>query len=201
MTKIHPWDYHIDLTPERLALVGQLIADGRDKAVELQDIEAGDDNWTLGCRAFQFGRFRILRAVDGGRYPWLTAIDRTMQLVFQIGRVPVRIYKGEADEPTGRTLYQTYGELRQLDFLFDEGDEGRDLAYRFAVETDFDGGVLAIKFVGLHGDSPVFIWDVPLDGDKSAAGTVGRPATETVELNAPEVGPRKTDIDTEDGEA
>jgi len=201
MTKIHPWDYHTDLTPERLALVGQLIADGREKAVELHDPEAGDDNWTLGCRAFQFGRFRILRAIDGARYPWLTAIDRTMQLVFQIGQVPVRIYKGDAEEPTGRTLYQTFGELRQLDFLFNEGEEGRDLAYRFAVETDFDGSVMAVKFVGLNGDSPAFIWDVPLYGDKSAVGTVGRPATETVELDAPEVGPRKTGIESESGAA
>src|SRR5690606_20255248 len=105
---------------------------------------------------------------------------------------PARIYKGEADEPTGRTLYQGFGELRQLDFSFHEGDEGRDLAYRFAVETDHDGSALAVKFVGLRGEAAVLSWDIPIDGEKSTVGAVGQPATEPVDLGAPPVGPRKS---------
>lgn len=199
MTKTLPWDYHSDLSAERLAIIGQLVAEGRNTAVELQNEPEGDDNWILGCRAFQFARFRILRAIDSGEYPWLTAIDRSMQLIFKIGQVPARIYKGDADEPTGRTLHQSFGELYQLDFLFADDDEGRNLAYRFAVETDIDGSAQAVKFVGLHGETAAFIWDVPLDGKGLGAGTVGRPATETVELGAPEVGPRKSAKDTESG--
>jgi hypothetical protein len=190
MSKIYPWEYHSDLTAERLAIVARLIADGRQVAVELFDEEAGDNGWTLGCRAFQFGRARILRAVDSREYPWLDVIDRTLQLIFKIGEVPVRIYKGDADEPTDRTLRQSLDELRQLDLLFDERDEGRNLAYRFAVETDVDGSVLAVKFVGLRGETAVLNWDVPLDGDSLAAGTVGRPAMESIELAAPAVGVR-----------
>lgn len=201
MTKSYPWEYHGDLTSDRLTTVGRLIADGRQAAVERNDAEAGDNSWTLGCSAFQFARFRILAAVDGDDHPWLTAIDRSMQLIFKIGQVPVRIYKGDADEPTGKTLHQTFGELRQLDFLFSEEDDGRDLAYRFAVETDFDGSVLAVKFVGLKGSSPAFMWDVPLDAVGTATGTVGRPATEVVQLDAPAVGHRKSDVGNKGGEA
>lgn len=190
MSRTYPWEYHSDLTAERLAIVARLIADGRQTAIELFDEEAGDNGWTLGCRAFQFGRARILRAVDSGEYPWLDVIDRTLQLIFKIGEVPVRIYKGDADEPTDRTLRQSFGELRQLGLLFDEHDEGRDLAYRFAVETDVDGSVLAVRFVGLRGETAVLNWDVPLDGDPLAAGTVGRPAMESIELAAPTVGVR-----------
>lgn len=188
-SRTNPWDYHPDLTEERLVTVAQLIADGRQTAVELFDEEAGDDGWTLGCRAFQFGRARILRAADGDEHPWLGAIDRTLGLIFTIGEVPVRIYRGDADEPTDRTLRQTFNELRQLSFSFGERDEGRDLAYRFAVETDFDGSVLGIKFVGLRGETATLNWDVPIDLT-SEAGTVGRPATESVDLDAPAVGVR-----------
>lgn len=201
MTKSFPWEYHPDLTPDRLMAVGQFIADARHDAVDRHDEAVGDNGWTLGCSAFQFARFRILTAVDGEEHEWLTAIDRSMQLIFQIGQVPVRMYKGYADEPTGRTLHQTFGELRQLDFLFAEEDEGRQLAYRYAVETDFDGSVLAVKFVGLHGHSPVFVWDVPLDANRTSLGTVGRPATDTVELGAPTVGSPKTDVGTKGGGA
>jgi len=195
MTKTYPWDYHPDLTEDRLKAVAAMLVDGRHAALERYDEEAGDNGWTHGCRAFQFCRHRVLRAIDSGNHAWLTAIDRTLQLIFKIGEVPVRIYKGDADEPTDRTLRQSFGELRQLEMLFPEHDEGRDLAYRFAVETDIDGSVLAVKFVGLRGESPVLMWDVPLDGVSVFAGTVGRAATESVELAPPSVGLR-TDRDS-----
>ncbi|NTI50978.1 hypothetical protein G6L94_21885 [Agrobacterium rhizogenes] len=190
MTKIYPWDYHSDLTEDRLCEVGAMIVDGRHAALDRYDEEAGDNGWTHGCRAFQFGRFRILKAIDGGEYPWLTAIDRSLQLIFKIGEVPVRIYKGLAEEPTGRTLRQSYGELQQLGLLFPECDEGHDLAYRFAVETDVDGTVIALNFVGLHGETAALNWSVPFDSALGFTGTVGREASESVELDAPPVGVR-----------
>ena len=188
-TKTFPWEYHRDLTEDRLVTVAQLIVDGRQTAVELQAEAEGDNGWTLGCRAFQFGRHRILRAVDGEEHSWLGVIDRSLQLTFKIGEVPIRIYRGEADEPTDRTLRQSTNELRQLGFSFDERDEGRELAFRFAVETDVDGSALSVKFVGLRGATAVLNWDVPID-DVASGGTVGSAATEPVELDAPAVGIR-----------
>ena len=190
MTKTYPWDYHPDLTEDRLKTVAAMIVEGRHTALERYDEEAGDNGWTLGCCAFQFGRARILRGVDGGDYPWLTAIDRTLQLIFKIGEVPVRIYKGEAEDPTDRTTRRSFGEVRQLEMLFPEHDVARGLAYRFAVEPDVDNSVLAVKFVGLRGETAVLNWDVPFDSALAFAGTVGREATETVELAAPLVGVR-----------
>ena len=188
-TKIYPWEYHQDLSEERLVAVAGLIVDGRQTAVELQAEAEGDNGWTLGCRAFQFGRHRILRAVDDVDYPWLGIIDRGLQLTFKIGEVPIRIYRGEPDEPTDRTLRQSNNELRQLGFSFDERDEGRELAFRFAVETDFDGSALAVKFVGLRGATAVLNWNVPID-EMASGGNVGSAATEPVELGAPAVGVR-----------
>lgn len=196
MTKTHPWDYHPDLTEVRLKAVAGMIVDGRHTALELHNEEAGDDGWTLGCRAFQFVRVRILRAIDGGDYSWLSAIDRTLQLIFKIGEVPVRIYKGDAEEPTDRTIRQSFGELSQLSLLFPEADEGRDLAYRFAIETDVDGSVLAVKFVGLRGESAILNWNVPLEGMLAFTGAVGRAASESIEVPAPQVGLR-TDRDAQ----
>lgn len=187
MTKQFPWDYHDDLTEERLVSVAEMIVAGRNAALDRFDAEVGDDGWTLGCCAFQYGRARILRAIDGKEYPWLTAIDRTLQLIFKIGDVPVRIYKGEAVDPTDRTTRRVFSEVEQIEMLFSEHDVARGLIYRFAIETDFDGSVLAVKFVGLRGDTPVLIWDVPFDATLTAAGTVGREATESVELSAPAV--------------
>lgn len=190
MANLDPWEYHPDLTQERLCAVASMIVDGRHSALERYDEVAGDNTWTHGCRAFQFGRFRILNAVDSGEYPWLTAIDRSLQLVFKIGKVPVRIYKGMPEEPTTRTLRQSFGELRQLGLLFPTSDKGHDLAYRFAVETDLDGSVIAVSFVGFDGDVAVLNWDVPFDNTLGFTGTVGREASESVALDPPSVGLR-----------
>jgi len=194
LDRVNPWEYHFDLTEERICVVASMIVDGRHSALDRYDEAAGDNGWTHGCRAFQFGRHRILKAVDSGDYPWLTAIDRSLQLIFKIGEVPVRIYKGLPEEPTTRTLRQSFGELRQLGLLFPTCDGGRELAYRFAIETDLDGSVLAVNFVGLHGDTAILNWDVPFDSNLGFTGTVGREASESVELEPPSVGVRSDRI-------
>ena len=191
--KTLPWEYHPDLTEERLVKIAEFIVDGRRTAVELHNEAEGDDGWTLGCRAFQFVRFRILKAADEGNVDWLQAIDRTMHLVFQIGQVPVRFYRGEPNDPTERTLNQTNIELNQLSLIFPDHDEAGDLAYRFAIDPDVDGSALAIHFVGLRGKSAVLNWQVPVEIDGVISGGVGRPATESIELEAPEVKVRRGD--------
>jgi len=201
MSKIYPWDYHSDLTEERLSIIAQLIVDGRQTAVERHDEDAGDNGWTLGCSAFQFARARILWAADSGKHPWLSLIDRTLQLTFNIGSVPVRIYKGEAEEPTTRTLRQSLGELRQLSLLSYVDSYTPDLKYRFAVETDIDGSVAAVKFVGLDGETALLNWEVPYDHSLPAVAGIGRPATETVELPAPTVGVRGAVAEDQDENA
>ena len=198
VSKNLPWEYHPDLTEERIVTVARMIVDGRHAAVELYDQENGDNGWTLGCRAFQFGRHRILRAVDDATHGWLGVVDRSLQLIFTIGEVPLRIYRGEADEPTDRTMRQSLPELRQLGFSFEERDEGRELAYRFAIETDIDGSVIAVKFVGLRGETAILNWDVPL-ADSRPTGAVGRPASESVDLEAPNVGVRGREDETKTG--
>jgi hypothetical protein len=190
MTKQYPWDYHEDLTADRLAFVGALIADGRHAALSRYDVEAGDTPWTLGTCAFEFGRQRILRSAASGEQPWLQVIDNSLKLIFQIGEVPIRFYRGEPDEPTNRTLHQSFLELQQTSFIFADKGEGADLLYRFAVETDFDGSVLAITFVGLRGKQPVFSWNVPFEEYSDRVGAVGRPASAPVELPPPDVGLR-----------
>jgi hypothetical protein len=167
--------------------VARLIVRGRNDALDRFDPSLGDDGWTLGCRAFQFGRFRVLEAIESGDHPWLTALDRTKQLVFKIGEVPVRFYRGPADEPNQRTLRQSFPELQQLAFGFASEAEGRDLAFRFAVETDFDGSITSVKFVGLRGEMPVLCWDIPLTAPPARFYLFDTKPAEGVELPPPTV--------------
>jgi hypothetical protein len=129
----------------------------------------------------------VLEAIDSGDYPWLTAIDRSKQLIFKIGEVPVRFYRGSADEPNDRTLRQTFPELEQLTFSFDIEAEGRNLAFRFAVETDCEGAVTSVKFVGLKGEAAVLSWEVPLNASLVPLYPSDAKRPEGVELPPPTV--------------
>lgn len=184
MSDSKPWEYHPHLTHDAIVVVAGLIAQGRSDALIRHNEEIGDDGWTLGCSAFQFARYQITKAAGTGGFEWLTIMDPSKQFIFRIGDVPVRFYKGEADEPSDRTLRQTFSELKQLAFTFGS-EEGAGLAYRFAVETDFEGAITSIKFVGVRGETPVFVWDVPYT--ETVTLPLAAPATEGVDLAKPEV--------------
>ena len=54
-----PWDFHPALTEERLRFCARLLANARRDAVALAACEMGDDNWSVGCRAYAFGKQRL----------------------------------------------------------------------------------------------------------------------------------------------
>jgi hypothetical protein len=163
-----PWDLHPALTEERLRLCARMLANARRDVLAMASHEFGDDAWSVGCRAFAFGRHRLRRAAESGQYPWLEVLDDSAHFVFVIGGgnghgVPVRFYRGPADEPTGRTLRRQEGEARQLSLaLGEEAAEG--LVFRFAVETAEGGQVERVVFLALRGEDRVeCFWPVPLE--------------------------------------
>ncbi len=184
MREREPWTIHADLTQPRLVDVARLILRGRNDALDRFNPGIGDDSWTLGCSAFQFQRHQILTACVAGRFPWLSLVDPSKQFIFKIGGVPMRFYRGAAEEPSARTLQQSYPELSQLS-LFPKEAEARDYAHRLAVETDIEGAVTAIKYVALSDEGPEFYWDIPLSGSVAAIRPIGEKPAEGVELPAP----------------
>ena len=73
-----------------------------------------DDSWSVGYRAYAFGRKRLRRAAERNTYNWLTVVDESHHFVFLIENVPLRFYCVSADEPTARTLRRQTVEARQL---------------------------------------------------------------------------------------
>ena len=174
-----PWDYHPALTEDRLRLCARLLAHARRDALAMASYELGDDPWSVGCRAFAFGRHRLQRAASSGDYPWLAVLDDSAHFVFVIGTagegegegegVPVRFFRGPADEPTERTLRRQEMEVQQLSLALGEvAAEG--LAFRLAVETGEAGRVERVVFLALRGEDRVeCFWPVPLEPPATAA--------------------------------
>ena len=171
-----PWDFHPALTEERLRVCARMLANARRDALAMASYELGDDPWSVGCRAFAFGRHRLERAASSGDHPWLEVLDSSAHFVFVIGGngngVPVRFYRGTADEPTERTLKRQEVEVQQLTLALGE-TAAEGLAFRLAVETDGAGRVDRVVFLALRGEDRVdCFWPVPLDLPvEAAAGT------------------------------
>jgi hypothetical protein len=170
-----PWDFHPALTEERLRICARLLANARRDALAMASYELGDDPWSVGCRAFAFGRHRLKRAAESGDHPWLEVLDDSAHFVFVIGSngngVPVRFYRGAADDPTDRTLRRQEVEAQQLSLaLGEEAAEG--LVFRFAVETGEGGRVDRVVFLALRGEDRVeCFWPVPLELPPEKTGT------------------------------
>jgi hypothetical protein len=158
-----PWAFHPALTEERLRFCARLLANARRDAVALAAYEMGDDNWSVGCRAYAFGKQRLRRVAESGAHAWLKVMDDSHHFVFLIDAVPVRFYRGLADDPTARTLRRQEAETQQLELAL--GDAGTDLIFRLAVEANATGGVERVVFLALRGEEgrAECVWPVPLD--------------------------------------
>ncbi|MFC7478174.1 hypothetical protein ACFQS7_27760 [Dankookia sp. GCM10030260] len=170
-----PWDYHPALTENRLRLCARLLAHARRDALAMASYELGDDPWSVGCRAFAFGRHRLQRAASSGDYPWLAVLDDSAHFVFVfvIGAadegVPVRFFRGAADEPTERTLRRQEMEMQQLSLALGEG-AAEGLAFRLGVETGEPGQVERVVFLAPRGEDRVeCFWPVSLEPPATAA--------------------------------
>ncbi|MBL6081635.1 hypothetical protein JMJ56_26950 [Belnapia sp. T18] len=143
-----------------------MLANTRRDALAMVSYELGDDPWSVGCRAFAFGRHRLERAASSGDYPWLEVLDDSAHFVFVIGGndngVPVRFYRGAAEEPTERTLKRQEVEVQQLSLALGEA-AAEGLAFRLAVETDGTGRV----------DRVECFWPVPLEMPPAVAAGAG----------------------------
>jgi hypothetical protein len=187
-----PWDFHPALTPERLRVCARLLTQARRDAVMLAREELGDDNWSIGCRAFAFGRERLRRAAEGRVHPWLRILDGSHHFVFLIEEVPVRFYRGAADDAPERTLKRQEGEAMQLRLALGR-DEAEGLVFRLAVETAPDGTAARVVFLALRGDEgeAECFWPVPAGDTRPAAARPADQLSLLAEETAPVPRPRR----------
>ena len=151
-----PWDFHPALRPERLRLCARLLVSARRDALALAREELGDDNWSVGCRAFSFGcrafsfgKHRLQRVAESREHPWLRVLDGSHHFVFLIEDVPVRFYRGAADDAPERTLKRQEVEAQQLGLALGV-DAAEGLVFRLAVETGPDGAAERVVFLALR---------------------------------------------------
>lgn len=203
-----PWQKFPSLTEQRLRAIAEIIRDVRHKAVMTHEPHIGDDEWVLGCRSYKRVCYEIAKSSIGRFKDWLSIVEEDsrkkkrvkiapavlnpeLHFVFAIGGVPLRFYKGAADEPTGKALNQRHPEIDmfQLALEFVQAPEF-DKVLRLAVETDEIGEVERVVLVELDLDGkPYNPWVIPLETAPKV--TQFRAQDKEKELGEPRVGSKR----------
>lgn len=163
-TPFEPWLHYPSLTLENLAFVATLMRDVRDGAARLHDAEAGDTNWSFGCRVYSRTLVQMRRAAF--TTPWLTVLPEThdLRFTFTIGAVPLKFYKGDADEVPQKLLRPSFAELEQMDLVFESDGVDCTNLLRIAVESDLFGKTSRVTLVEVDESGiPLRVFRIPLD--------------------------------------
>ncbi len=195
-----PWDFHGDLSADRLQLVAKVLADVRNETVLQHDPAAGDTSWSLGCRVYARTAELLTRAA-GTLFPWMRVISPPLEFIFCIGEVPVRFFHGEADHLGAHHLRVAAMEHVQLDFAF--GDSRTGLVWRIVVESDAAGLTDKAVLIGSShlGDITCAYEIPPLRDTLAFLDPLKSSTLPGVELPVPSVSPRRIDHfkDEDDG--
>jgi hypothetical protein len=157
---MQPWDYHSAFTKENLVRIAQLLARGRADAVDRFDSAVGDDNWTLGVCAYNYGCHQLEQAAGTPGFEWLGVIDPGKHFQFSVGGVPMRFWRGDPAGPTAKISVATPHEQLLLDL--EPGVPTAGVLFRVGVITDIDGAFVGASFVALRNGAPETVWPVPL---------------------------------------
>jgi hypothetical protein len=160
-----PWEFHDDLSRDRLQLVAKILRETRNSALPKFDVAAGDGAWSLGCTIYERSANMITVAAGDGLLPWLKIIEPPLRFIFSIGDVPVRFYRGDAEAAPGHHLNLAPSEQLQLGLAFN--DAKVDLRWRFVVETNVANEADRILLVGRTKDREIkcFYEVPPLEGN------------------------------------
>jgi hypothetical protein len=180
IAEIEPWLKYPDLTQARLTLLANEIRRVRSKCVDLHQPEDGDGDWSLGCRVYQrtfFAIRELSKTVD-----WLTINHelKALQFSFSIGSVPLRYYKGDADDPPSRYLTHSHGEELHMQTCFEfEGSPTVDTILRLAVEVDSTRQVASVSLSEIDEYKEVIgMYRIPYDSQVMNIAPMRAPAVD-----------------------
>lgn len=184
-----PWEVHSALEKERLVTLANIIRTVRDGAVELHQPDEGDGYWSLGCRIYE----RTINAIhlESQNIPWLKVNRKNLYFLMLINGVPVRLHKGDIENPGFRVLrrlpLEVEAEQEQLAFSFFDPK----WFWRIVVEPDLEMRVLRIVILqySTSGDYRN-LWEIPLSAPISTIAPVVHTPQEGIMLDEPQVSPK-----------
>ncbi|WP_417453651.1 hypothetical protein [Kiloniella sp.] len=182
MTKL-PWEINADLTRDRIIEVGLLLAEVRGEVIDRHDVSLGDTRLSLGMRAYECCRTRIISQVDQYTWPWLFVLTKEGRFTFQIGDTPVRFVRNEPENLPSDKLIPSEETLVQMN-LFADDIPYAEIRWFYVIDTYYKSPADNMYFVGYdeHGII-VCKWDIPLEKKTALLAEVENQQSKAVEID------------------
>lgn len=160
-----------------------------------------DTSYTRGTTRFGRQQKRFWLEYLSGKHPWLKVLNNSLDIVFEISRVPCRFSNDSAESPKKRAVVEVH--QHQILFL-EEAEPGEAARFVFVLDTGFDeASEPRVVLLGFSvGGDEVCRWTS--GGVVRRMGEANPSVPPAVELPKPSVTPkrkRKRDVDGEGDDA
>ncbi len=175
-----PWLLAPQLMQEYLFKIAQLLVQVRGEVIERHEPEIGDTRLSLGMRAYECCRMRMIYQSQLGEWPWLSILTSEGRFTFAIDGIPVRFSRNDPNQLPTRKLIPSDEGLKQMN-LFEDVSEFAALRWFFIIDTPYDMPVEKAYFVGYSEyDAIICQWEIPLDDIVPALGEVSEEQPQAV---------------------
>lgn len=157
-----PWQITPQLEKVKLQLIAALLVQVRGEVIERHEPEIGDTRLSLGLRAYECCRSRIILKDKNGDWSWLSILTDQGKFTFAIGGIPVRFCRNSPDNLPDRKLIPSGEGFDQMR-LFEDKNPYAHLVWFLIIDTPYDQPVEQAYFVGYNEFNDIVCkWEIPL---------------------------------------
>ena len=161
--KTTPWDMNPDLKKQRITEVAEFICEVRGEVIDCHDEIMGDTRLSLGMRAYECCRTRLISEVEQGTWPWLSILNSEGRFTFLIGETPVRFIRTDPENlPSEKLIPSPEGSIQMS--LFQDDFKYSEIRWFFVIDTFYKNVADNMYFVGYDPYGNIQCkWNIPLE--------------------------------------
>lgn len=177
-----PWLLAPQLEKERLQLLASLLVQVRVEVIDRHEPELGDTRLSLGMRAYECCRSRIIFKDDESDWPWLSVLTEQGRFTFAIDGIPVRFSRNDPNCLPDRKLIPSQEGFEQMSMFEDESDHSH-LRWFLVIDTPYDTPVENAFFIGYSEFNEIVCrWEIPLSDQVPAIGDMAASKPQPIDV-------------------
>ena len=176
-----PWELVPELKKEHLESLANLLVLVRGEVIDRHEPELGDTRLSLGIRAYECCRTRIILNYGTTDFLWLSIINSTGRFTFAINGVPVRFSRNAPNALPDRKLIRSAEAEIQMELFAQEGPSYTEVHWFLVIDSPYDTPVENAYFVGYDESNTIVCkWEIPVSDHVLALGDVNEDKPEAV---------------------
>jgi hypothetical protein len=157
-----PWALAPELKKEHLQQLANLLVQVRGEVIDRHEPELGDTRLSLGIRAYECCRSRIIFKDEEAEWSWLSILTENGRFTFAIDGVPVRFSRNDPScLPERKLILSTEA---QMQLALSENEQlSSAVRWFFVIDTPYDVPVEKAFVVGYSESNEIVCkWEIPL---------------------------------------